>query len=281
MAENRYLDELFGTARSNDTCLCMTPNLYVFDFNREYPLMVIPDTLRLRLTIINKGGNRLQAQFDANELMLIDRKFNLCVEKMMFEKKDEKEGESSIAYTTRFYSGKLKGKSPAEVLNEPDGWNTLQTQYNWLKENLAKYPNNQKLMDAINEAGKLYKSGNLDKVNTNNILIYSNEYRYMTGLERNTRNCYTLKIECTPSEKNPYVISMTNNIYRIVNGKPEDKSINTMSQSFSLTEQEFSEMLEKGKRFVDGYTMMNLTPAFKYYKTEKEKVVNNAEPALN
>lgn len=27
MAENRYLDELFGTARSNDTCLCMTPNL--------------------------------------------------------------------------------------------------------------------------------------------------------------------------------------------------------------------------------------------------------------
>ena len=55
MAENRYLDELFGTARSNDTCLCMTPNLYMFDFNKEYPLMVIPDTLRLRLTIINKG----------------------------------------------------------------------------------------------------------------------------------------------------------------------------------------------------------------------------------
>ena len=74
---------------------------------------------------------------------------------------------------------------------------------------------------------------------------------------------------------------MTNNIYRMINGKPEDKTINTMSQSFSLTEQEFSEMLEKGKRFIDGYTMMNLTPAFKYYKTEKEKVMNNAEPAIN
>lgn len=275
---SKYLDELFGTARNNDTCLCLTPNLYNYDFNKENPLMIIPDNLRLRITIINKGGNRLQAQFDANELMLIEKKFNLCVEKMLFS--PQKKEEDNIAYTTRFYSGKLKGKSPAEVLNEPDGQETLNNQFKWLRDNLATYPNNQKLMDAITEASKLFKAGTLKKVESVNIPIYSNEYRYMTGLEKDTRNCYTLKIECALSdEKAPYIISMTNNIFKLVNGKPEDKAEKTMSQSFSLTEQEFSEMLEKGKRFVDSYTMLNVSKAFKYYTDEKAKSYN-AEPPL-
>lgn len=277
MEISKYPDELFGTARTNNTCLCMTPNLYTFDFNRTNPLMVIPENLRLRLTIINKGGNRLQAQFDANELMLIERKFSLCLEKMMFSQK--KETENSIAYTARFYSGKLKGKSPAEVLNEPDGKEILNEQYKWLRSNLEKYPNNKKLMDAITEAGKLLESGSLKAVSSENVLIYSSEYRYMTGLEKNTRNYYTLKIECaTADEKAPYIISMTNSIFRMNNGQPEDDALTTMSQNFSLTEAEFSEMLEKGKRFVDSYTMLNVSKAFKHYENMRNQAVNGEPP---
>lgn len=64
---------------------------------------------------------------------------------------------TSIAFTKKFATGSLKGKSPAEVLLEDptNGAQTLNGQYKWLKEHLEQYPKNQELMDAIVEASKL------------------------------------------------------------------------------------------------------------------------------
>ena len=64
---------------------------------------------------------------------------------------------NSIAFTKKFLTGNLKGKSPAEVLLEDpvNGSKTLNNQYKWLKEHLKDYPKNKDLMDAIVAASKL------------------------------------------------------------------------------------------------------------------------------
>lgn len=270
MSESKYLNEIFATARTNGTCFCVTPNLSKFEFNNEMPLKVIPDNLRLRLTIINKGGNRLQAQFDSKELALIERKFNLCTEKMLLSDNDTDESNdtNNIAYTTRFYSGSLKGKSPAEILNEKDGYDTLVKQYNWLKENLSKYPNNKKLMEAIIAANNLKKAGQLN-IKSSSILLYKNEYRYMTGLEKNTRNNYSMSIQCNIGDKkSPYIINIKNDIFDMINGNPSDSPKQSMSQAFGLTESEFSELIESCKKLVDNINMILVSPAFKYYREQ-------------
>lgn len=61
------------------------------------------------------------------------------------------------AFTTRFMSGKLKGKTPADVLieNKSLGRKILNDQYVFLKSNLERFPKNQELMDAIIAAANL------------------------------------------------------------------------------------------------------------------------------
>ena len=64
---------------------------------------------------------------------------------------------TSPAYTVRFVAGKNRGKTPVQVLAEdPEhGKDALNSEYTWLKENLSKYPANQKLMDAIKDAASI------------------------------------------------------------------------------------------------------------------------------
>ncbi len=61
---------------------------------------------------------------------------------------------TSPAFTRRFFSGNLKGKTPIEVLlSDPgSGKKALNDQYVWLKSNLEKYPKNKELMEAIEDA---------------------------------------------------------------------------------------------------------------------------------
>ena len=63
----------------------------------------------------------------------------------------------SPAYTTRFMLGKLKGKTPVDVLieNGEQGKTILNDQYKFLKANIDKYPKNKDLLDAIKEAAAL------------------------------------------------------------------------------------------------------------------------------
>lgn len=76
---------------------------------------------------------------------------------------------SSPAFTKRFTSGKMKGKTPAQVLLEAedkeDAIQNLNSQFSWLKRNAEKNPKyaagNREQMKAIQEAAALYKEGRL------------------------------------------------------------------------------------------------------------------------
>lgn len=66
------------------------------------------------------------------------------------------------AYTVTFKVGTHKGKTPAEIIcSNQHGTDILKTQEGFLEKNLSKFPNNQKLIDAIHNAFSLLSQGYL------------------------------------------------------------------------------------------------------------------------
>lgn len=68
----------------------------------------------------------------------------------------------TLANSVVIANGKLKGKTPFQVISE-DARSIvdLNKQVEWLEKNLARFPDNQKQIDAIKEALQLHESGKL------------------------------------------------------------------------------------------------------------------------
>lgn len=100
------------------------------------------------------------------------------------ETKKVEVNENSLAKTVMIGNGKMKGKTPFQVISESTEVQKaifdLETQYKWLEKNLAQYPDNAVQMSAIKEALKLYQTGEIhpsdqsigEKLNFGTIAIY-------------------------------------------------------------------------------------------------------------
>lgn len=164
---------------------------------------------------------------------------------------------NSPAYTVRISSGKLKGKTPAEVLaeDEVNGKNLLNQQYQWLKDNLQKYPNNIHQMNAISEAGTLLAEGKLQKVESKTvavpITILKPEMRPLTRQPQRYGKSfvYEIGIICNPGDIYPYRITI-DNYYAPVN-KRDDGTYNVLksdaqdlvSKTFYMSVKDFNALI--------------------------------------
>lgn len=130
-------------------------------------------------------------------------------------------GKSRIAYETRFKAGRLKDRSPVEVLLEDeDGEDELRTQRDFLKKNLAKYPRNKGLIDAIDAALKLYEEGTIDAEAASEtsssgsgvIKLFSVGLRPLQRKRRADGTCfvYTGHINWRLGEENPVEVEIEN-----------------------------------------------------------------------
>lgn len=179
----------------------------------DRPLQVFNGFSRYILCVIEEG-KAATCNVPVKLMKSIEMKTQKAFEKHMdFEWSPKTEGGNTPAYTVRFFAGDLKGKSPVEVLLDPDGKIKLENQKKYLEENLAKYPKNKTLIDAIDEA--LTMDGK-------NLATTTVAPDPMTILEIGTRPlkskiredgmwfCYEVKIVWTPSNKYPISIEITN-----------------------------------------------------------------------
>lgn len=134
---------------------------------------------RFKAVIINKQKKPATANIPTRDIPDLIRRGDFAYNKELenqLKGASETANELSLAYTVTIPSGKLKNKTPAQVLKEnglENGTRLLQAHYDWLKENLQKYPKNQEQMNAIIDAIKLANEGKLeDKTNTNMFMIY-------------------------------------------------------------------------------------------------------------
>ena len=158
-----------------------TPNLN----EGESPLSFYNERFaRFPMTIINKDRKFSTANLKVGAIAGIKQKSEYAINKDLSEDYSDNK-DLSLAYTVALTSGKLKGKTPAEVLLEdPKNTTLLNSQYAWLKENLKKYPNNQKQMDAIEDAAKLLKDGKLNKDNLKQASLTIYESGIKTNIHR-------------------------------------------------------------------------------------------------
>jgi hypothetical protein len=143
--------------------------------------------------------------------------------------KDDAVDTAGPAFTKRFTSGAMKGKTPVEILMEAEdkekAMKQLNDQYKWLMNNLSnpKYEkNNREQMKAIKDAAGLYKAGKLtpevvnaasSSVATGRIIpVFNSGFRPLRNREqRNGKTfVYEIKIDWAVGSDYPVTVEIRN-----------------------------------------------------------------------
>ena len=212
----------------------------------------------------------------------------------------EPTGSSSPAYTVRFFAGNLKGKTPVDVLAEngyEKGKEILNKQYAWLKENLAKFPANQKQMNAIKEAAKLTpedieKAVSSSPESTGAIVpILTEDVRPLRRNKREDGKCLCYGLSVTYEQGKNYPVSVTiENYYAPVrenengtlNAVPSQKDPATFNKfSMSLSLDEWMKAVKAIELSRDAFYIANFTKALNLAEEGDKKNRQEAAEAVN
>ena len=227
-----------------------------------------------------ENGKCVTVNIPPKKLADIEQKTEIANAMIMAERMAPKKSSTEYpCYNLKFLFGSFKGKTPAEVLlaNPQDKSKLLQEKEN-LGKNLAKYKDNQKLMDAIDEAIKLFDAGELKKDAVTSaaekFFIYNEDCKIPNVrklVEKNGKMVtfvYSVTIECNPKMDNPIVVTMMNCYAPPVNGKNEvllAEAVETERSKFVLTEGEWNSMVKAMSSTEEIFKMFN-------YKAVDEKV---------
>ena len=152
---------------------------------------------------------------------------------------------SSLAFTKRFVSGNMKGKTPVQVILEAEdkkaAVEALNKQYCWLKENAEKNPkyadNNREQMKAIKETAALYKEGKLTEdllqsaSNSGNgqvIPLYDSGFRPLRSREKKNGKTFVYEIAIDWTIGSAYPVSITIRNYYAEITEKENGMINVL-----------------------------------------------------
>ncbi len=191
-------------------------------------------------------------------------------------------GPASPAYTVRFFSGSLKGKTPAEVLaeNGAAGRDILNKQYKWLKDNLSKFPNNKKLMDAISDAAKIENIEQAPKASVAPVTILKIDQRPLVRKKREDGKvfCYEGMVSWNFDMNYPVSIRIAN-YYAPVTKNDKGLYNVQLSQKDAATENviEIKMMPEKWLAAIEAMRFAKDEFKHIYYKTALTTAINESK----
>lgn len=135
----------------------------------ESPYTVYNKFSRFIATII-VNGKSVYGNIPIHDIANLKKRYEYISKKSMDMELEmsnaPEDNHAEAAYTVKFFSGRLKGQTPAQVLLADENKETLQSQREWLVSNLNAYPNNKKIIDAIDNAFSLYDQGKLSASTT-------------------------------------------------------------------------------------------------------------------
>lgn len=239
----KYAGQLFDIKRKSMTLSVMDKLSHVDDNAEATYLELIHPAAVYKMYILGdiEKGISVSANIKPEHLNRMMMRLQFA-EKMLFEKEggllkleapEKKDGDisGSIAFTTTFGMGRLKGKSPAKVICEAsdkeEAIKELQSQYDFLKQNVAKFKKNQEIMNAIEQAISYYEIGLLDQEeamraaestqsSASEFKIYDppeKTYRKETKITpdgRTLTKCYKITITFSPARDYPYKVTIMN-----------------------------------------------------------------------
>lgn len=229
------------------------------------PLTMLSDFSRFRVTIINFSTEPKKYVFAnilaKSELPYIVDQYRAVVNNtLMFNPEP-----LPIAYTQKFIAGNFAGMSPAEVLiGDETRREELSRTQDYLRNNLAKYPKNQNMIDAIDNALYLFDSGELyERSSITSFVIFNKEFKRMSGNKIQA----SIRIEYEPSMDFPWTITISNSDIVSINGdKVETKD--KRSEFYRLSSEQMASLIR---------AMDDLLSAFKNNHYEQlQKRANDA-----
>lgn len=164
------------------------------------------------------------------------------------ETKNDGVDTSTLAFTKRFASGNMKGKTPVQVILEAEdkkaAMEALNKQYCWLKENAEKNPkyadNNREQMKAIKETAVLNKEGKLTQdllqsaSNTGNgqvIPLYESGFRPLRSREKKNGKTFIYEVNIDWTIGSAYPVSITIRNYYAEVAEKENGMLNVLAKT--------------------------------------------------
>lgn len=238
----------------------------------DTPLHIYDGLSRFVFTAIVKNAKNLIANFPVDKLEYLEEMFKIALNKSVEAKCSTATNAEGIAYTVRISAGSLKGKTPAEILAGGQR-EALEKQRDWLQQNVGKYAANQTQINAIDEAIRLYESGQLVKTESGPVYafdIIEPEYKY-----RRTKNdaghnlVYSIGIRFDSSRNYPISIEIINCYAPVVTRKDKttiiklSESYGEESQTIHMKMHEFSAILSCMKRAMNTFEMVHSASMWK------------------
>ncbi len=281
----KYPKEIFSAVRTKTFAI----EAHLFqDEDSEKPLQVLNSFSRFIFTIIDKS-KAISANVPVELLQDMKARTQFAVTKH-FESVYANAGNvpASPAFTEKFNTGNLKGLTPADVLKKEgeNGKKVLNDQYKWLKQNLKKYPANQKLIDAIIDAANLEPEmleGESSYVPTIDILTIN--CRPLIRKKRESDGmcpCYEVYVKFDSSKN--YQVSVNIQTYYAPVEKRENGTLNVMlakkdknsiqSHDFAMTLTEWLNALHEMQEVVSMFKICHFSKALKQSETMTEELRN-------
>ena len=248
--------QIFKAARENKSLIC---EQFLSSDELSNPLEMHGPYSRFAITLlINKEGKYVpyQAPLSPKEVPYLFERIKKLIGTTCSS--EESTGNLSLAYTKRFLFGKLKGKTPADVLLDKtiNGHEELKSQREFLAQKAREYKANQELVDAIDDAIDLYLNGTLEKKDlpkTSEETLFDSEWRPKRSSKDNKGfyDCRRLEIVFCPQMKQPYRIQISTMKAPLksegdgVNPVAADMGTGLATASFQMTEREAFSLFER------------------------------------
>lgn len=292
MSQTAYPVEVVSIVRKNKTFAINSFLYRANGYNDESPYKVYGNFSRFAVSILDSSDGTkktLKANLRTDDIPIISRKTDIALQHSMFYK-PQKQAEGgtvpqSEAYTLKFNMGKLKGKTPAQVILEGNG-KELVNQRKFLADNIQKYPANRKFVNAIDEAIQLYRQNKLenvevsDPVEENVIEIYKAGMHPLVRKTRQDGKCfvYDFSITWKMGADYPVTLSVVNYYATVV--KKDDGRLNVtdvdnssrITTSVSMTDAEWVNIIESINRNMRMFEILHAKQAFQ----EAEEIYRNA-----
>lgn len=252
---------------------------YVYE-DKESPLKVFHPKFSLyKISLIDAGEGASYFTIHMEDIPGIEKRTDVAATEYFRPKPVDEETNKNPAFTTRFFAGNLKGKTPAEILAEDpeNGGTTLNNQYKWLKENLEQYPKNKALIDAIIAASKLtaeeISAAGKATVNCAPVQIIKVGCRPLTRNKREDGKCFCYEGSITWDISKDYPVSVTAKNYYAPVVQKEDGTLNVSLNEkdkasekvrvFNLTADEWLNVVSELKFSKEAFRTCNFSRAVK------------------
>lgn len=258
----KYPRQIWAAIRKQESLVC-DQNLFCPGKNADTPYLEIHTGFSVfNLNYVSKNC-RILSNIPVSDVPLLLENYSFQ-RKVLFQEKVKRSNlPRSNAYTVQLRGVKeVAARTPAEILSIPGGYKLLQEARGSLAQNAARYPKNQIMVQAIDEALQLYQQGKILKVSAISLpSLYKKDFKYKTS--RNDKGyhlVYHIQIDCVPGDDMPWKITLTNYYAPLVMTglKHPDikKKEHEARKTITITEEEMALLIFRIRRTVEEFEHM-------------------------